>query len=229
MKKQLLSALVFITLSGAANAQIRFALEPGLNISNYSVQKWAETSGVNIGTRPGGMVDIGLNNHWSVQPGIFYVMNGFRQAYYYTNPLPGKVDLKIDINTIEIPINVMYAFGSAGDNRLFVGAGPYLGINIGGKVTATDMGVKTSQSLAIGSSPTDGLKRIDVGAGVNAGYEFKFGLFVSARYQMGFVNLQPFTGSGGYDIHASSYGISVGYFFSKHIKSKAKAVSTRKQ
>ena len=223
MKKQLLTALAFITLSGTAQAQVSFAPELGLNISQYRISSGGVSPSLDpaFAMRLGGVADIGCSDNLSLQPGIFFVMNGFN--YTETVPFFGTASLKEKINTIEIPINLMYKFGEPGSNRFFIGAGPYIGMNVGGNQTASFFGLSSTQSLSIGNdSTTNDLKRMDVGVGLNLGYELAMGVFFRARYQMGLSNLAPQGDADNY-IKSSSYGVSIGYMFhSKSTKKGAK-------
>ncbi|MCW3120734.1 MAG: hypothetical protein JWQ38_226 [Flavipsychrobacter sp.] len=213
MKKQLLTALSIIALSGAAQAQVSFAPELGLNISQYrmSYAGISPSLDARFGLRLGGVADIGFNDNWSVQPGLFYVMNGFN--YTETIPFFGTAELKEKINTIEIPVNVMYKFGDPGGNRFFIGAGPIIGMNIGGQQEASFAGLSTSQSLKIGSDSTNSdLKMLDIGVGINLGYELSSGLFFRGRYQMGLSNVAPGGDADNY-LKSAGYGVSIGYMF----------------
>jgi hypothetical protein len=176
---------------------IAFGVELGLNVADllYSQSGGGITSKPIVMGRAGVLVDIPLCGSFFLQPGVFYAMNG------------GKVDNNTtNLNTIEVPVNVMYKFHLKTCNSLFVGIGPYVGYNISG--------TQTNGSLKIGSDNTDNIKAFDFGAGINVGYEMCNGLFFRARYQWGIANLQP---QNDYitNINSESYGVQIGYFFGR--------------
>jgi hypothetical protein len=201
MKKILLS-LVAVALLGTANAQISFAPELGLNLANMSIKSGGTSMSTSMkaGLAVGGIADIGFTDNLSLQPGIFYVMNGcnFSGGSY-------------NVGTIQVPINVIYKLGEEGGNRFFFGAGPFIGFNMSAKAKAGS----TSTTIDIGTDKTkDGLKPLDFGVGVNLGYMLANGLFFRAHYQMGLANLDPISDADN-TAKSSAVGVTAGYFFGK--------------
>ena len=215
MKKIILSCLSVALLSGATKAQTTFGPEVGLNISNYSIVTpgglttgfISPVSSSVISAKFGGVVDFGISDNLSIQPGIFFALNGISQSYSFFG---FSATENIHIHTLEIPVNVLYKFGDPGENRFFVGAGPFVGINLGGKVNLSSFGTDTTFTLNIGNGSSDMLKQFNFGAGVNGGYEMANGFLVRAFVQKGFVNMQSMDNSGG-KIKSLNYGISVAY------------------
>jgi hypothetical protein len=175
---------------------IRVGAELGLNVSDllYSTSGGGISSTAIARARIGAIIDIPFSNSFSLQPGIFYAMNG---AMVDNNT--------INLNTIEVPVNVMYRFHMACCGSLSVGAGPYIGYNVSG--------TESNGTLRIGSDASDDVRALDFGVGANVAYELCDGIFFRARYQYGVANLLPETSSAINRINAESYGIQVGYFF----------------
>ncbi len=206
MKKIILSLLAVGMLSSAANAQIVFAPELGLNLANLAVKTGGASlsTSMKAGLGIGANVEIGLTDNLFLQPGLFYEMTG-------CNFSGGS----INVNTITIPVNVNYKLGDEGDNRFFFGVGPYLGYNISAKSKVGS----TSTTIDIGTDKAkDGLKPMDFGAGVNVGYILANGLFFRAHYQFGFANLDPISDADN-SMKTSAIGITAGYYLGgKHGK-----------
>ena len=215
MKKTILSIFSVAAIATATNAQVTYGPEVGLNISNYMGKSGGKTQSTTAkaGLRVGGVVDFGLTDNISLQPGIFYVMNGYKQSAFGT-------DVSVSVNTIEVPINVEYKFGMPGGNRFFVGVGPYIALNMGGNVKISGM---PDRSLQIGSDANkDDMKALDFGAGINFGYQLVKGFYARAHYQMGFSNLDP-AGNADNTMHNSNFGVAVGYMFGGKMMKKAPA------
>ncbi len=221
MKKILLSCLMVGFLSITAKAQLTYGPEAGLNISNYNITIPGFIAPTTVwvpGVRIGGIVDYGINDNISLQPGLFYAINGISYSYNYL--FFGNADISVHINSIQIPANVTYKFGDAAGNRFFLCAGPFLGINLGGSYKLSVKGgsffggqtFDSSSKITVGPDSADYIKRFDFGIGINAGYQFAKGYFIRAYYQMGFVNLAPMA-DAGYSTKSINFGVSVGYLF----------------
>lgn len=201
MKKIVLSVLSVGVLATAANAQLIIGPELGLNMANMAIKSkgasWSTS--MKAGLAVGASVNFGLTDNIYLQPGLFYLMNGCN----------APSSTSINVSTIEIPVNVQYMFGNPGENRFFVGVGPYLGYNVGanmksgGSTTTIDIGTDKAK---------DGLKPIDFGAGINVGYLLASGWFARVHYQFGFSNLDPVSDADN-SSKASALGITVGHNF----------------
>lgn len=204
MKKIILSLLCAGAVTSAANAQVAIAPELGLNMANMALKMTDPVSGTSMtisssmkaGLAIGGIVEFGFSDNLSLQPGLFYLMNG-------CNVSGGSYN----IGTLQIPINVEYKLGDPGDNRFFFGAGPYIGYNLSAKAK----GGGSTTTIDIGTDKTkDGLKPMDIGLGVNVGYLLSSGLFFRAHYQFGFTDMAP--DSDHNSIKSSAIGVTVGYY-----------------
>lgn len=211
MKKLILSLTAVSLFATASNAQLAIAPELGLNLANMAFKTPSVTlnTSMKVGLAVGGVVDLGITDNIYFQPGIFYLMNGCN----YTGG-------SYNVSTLQIPLNFEYKFGKDGGTRFFVGVGPYLGYNVGGKVKDDQLG---SSSLKIGSAkadangPGDDLKALDLGFGVNVGYLLTSGFYARAHYQMGLVNLDP-NGDSNNTVTTSAVGITIGYYLPMHKK-----------
>jgi len=219
MRTFILSACLLAATVGA-QAQLTFGPEVSLIGSNYTGKADGQSSNTKsiVSFRAGAVLDAPISDHFSIQPAVLYVMNGFKSDIVIANA-------SVHVNTLEIPVNVMYKIDVPGDGHLFVGLGPYIAYNMGGKYKESDSysGTQTG-SLNIGSGPLDDLKVFDFGLGINAGYQLTNGLFLRVFYQKGLLNLDPQGNSNNY-IRSTNYGVGVGMLFGgnhTHAHTKAK-------
>jgi len=134
-------------------------------------------------------------------------MNGYK----LDDPFGGTVTTTI--NTLEIPLNILYKFGKPGVDNFFVGVGPYIADNISGKFKENDnFNGSASTKVNIGTGPNDDLKPFDLGVGIDLGYGVMSGFFLRAHYQYGLANLAP-QGNSQNTFNNVNYGLSVGFLF----------------
>jgi len=209
MKKVILSAVAALITAGAANAQIRFAPELGLNLASLNGKYMVGTastsvnSGMSIGARIGAVADIGITENIYVRPGIQFSMLGGKDF-----PVSG---IDMSINYIQVPISVLYKLSGSDNNGLYFGLVPYFGFALGGKMKDED----GSESLKIGSDEAkDNVKPLDFGAGVKVGYELPMGLYFDASFMQGLANLVP-GGNSDNKYMTRNITIGVGYFLMK--------------
>ena len=188
---------------------IAFAPEIGLNMADMTLKASGlkQKTSMKPGLAIGGVVDFGLSNNYYLQPGLFYLANGCNIKQNAAPPEiapPGSINL----NTIQLPVNVLYKSGKPGMNRLFLGIGPYVAYNISGTGKITGGSTTT---FTMGDKPNaSNIRPLDYGAGINAGYECPMGFLIRVHYQVGFPNLNPTP--GGTET-TSALGLTVGYLF----------------
>lgn len=206
MKRFLLVAGMFLALS-PLRAQTGFGVEAGYNLSGYSVKSGGAMvpADVRYGGRIGALADLAITDNVYFQPGLYYVSNGFK-----SNIATGYQSFRI--NTIEIPLNFEYKIGMLGTNRVFLGAGPYFGWNKDGNVLVHTNVVDSRRDLMFGAGKGNDFKAVDLGAGVNVGFQLTAGLFARLRGQMGITNLDPSSASDSH-VRNYSFGLTVGYLF----------------
>jgi len=202
----LLSAFLLpATISGYA--QMGFGAEIGYNLSNYSVKLNGAMASTDFrgSARLGALSDMAITDNLYFQPGVYYVANG------YKTDIAGGFR-QYTVNTIEIPLNIEYKIGMLGTNRVFLGAGPYFGYNISGTNYVHTKTVESRSALNVGKGVANDFRQIDLGAGINIGYQHTSGLFARFRSQMGFLDLYPGTAANS-SITSYSFCLSAGYLF----------------
>lgn len=226
MKKLMILAAGFITLSTAANAQVRFGIEGGLNLANmhtkvdmgsYTDKQDGELKYV---PKAGFLADLKICNHFSLQPGVFYNMKGYKRDYTMKGAVAGT-SIKAEDNTtltyVEIPVNLQYQVMGP---HFFVGAGPYIAMCVDGhnkfeRTTTVEGGGSTYEEgkheLRLGNDQANSeLRRTDYGVNMNVGYMMNCGLFFRANYGLGLANISPYDNTNTKNSVAT---ISAGYFF----------------
>jgi hypothetical protein len=235
MKKYFLS--VAIIIGGLSQTQAQVVMggpEVGLNISTLSqkVNGNKVSNEMLPGLKIGGVLDIGVTHHFSIQPGVFYSMKGYKNDYTRTVVLNNLTYTRYDkqevtLSYLEVPINFLYKSSLYSGGRFFIGGGPYVAAAIGGKVKIESERVLTNngdgtriketseRSISTGSSAAnDDIKPADVGLNLTGGYEFGNGIFLRANAAMGLVNIQP-GGDDNNSLRNLTVGLSVGYMFGK--------------
>ncbi len=206
MKKIIFATIAALLSAGFASAQVGIAPELGLNLASLTGKGGGNSmsSGMLVGARIGGMVELGLTKNIYLRPGLQFSMMGGKGGDLKVL----NTDLTESINYIQVPINILYKLGKAGDGRFYAGLEPYLGFAIGGKYK----GGGNSEDLKIGTDDkTDDVKPLDFGAGIKVGYELPMGLYFDVAYLLGITNNLP-GGNSDNKMSNRNFTIGVGYF-----------------
>ncbi|SEW35667.1 porin family protein [Chitinophaga arvensicola] len=172
MKKLILSGVLAIGTMLAVQAQtVKFGVKGGLNISKLTNTDDSKTL---AGFNAGGLVNIGLNESWAIQPEVLYSTQGSKaKTFGAWGLLPSEASLKL--NYINVPVMVQYSIVPA----FYLEAGPQVGF-----LTAAHL-----KYGSINKDVKDGMKSVDFGIGFGFGYKFDMGLGVSGRYNFGLTNV----------------------------------------
>lgn len=205
MLRNLLSVCAFVLLgSVAASGQIAVGVKGSLQLSTITITPNTLQPSSLVGFQAGLMLDLPITDEISLRPQLLYSVKGAKQS---ASAQGVTVEQKAMINYLEVPVQITYGF-EAGDGRVVIGAGPYLGYGLSGSSVSTFNG--QSETTKFTFDDKDDLKRIDVGLHLSAGYELSSGLLVSGYFSPGLTNI-----SSDKDVTAktSAYGLSLGYFF----------------
>ena len=210
--KQLAFAVTFLCtgfLSQAQKGQIR----GGLNLANVSVTENGRVNEANqltsfqVGVI--GEVPLGVSM-LTLQPGILYTGKGSKiqegtagQSGYYKQTFNPRY--------LEVPVNLVFKAPIGSSTRLFVGAGPYAAIGIGGKVKTEgtnilgqtytregDIEFSNDDPTTFNEEEGAGLglvRRFDYGLNGTAGFEGR-SVVLGVNYGLGLAKLQSGTNSG---------------------------------
>lgn len=167
MKKSLFLLFLFVAFQVSAQ-EFHFIPKTGLNFANMTNSDGSMKPGLNIGVAG----EVMMTDHFAIEPGIFYSMQG-------TKGKDSGVTLKIKNDYLNIPI-LFKGYVYEGFN-LF--AGPQLGFKVSSKIKASQSG--TSISTSEGS---DLFKTVDFAIVIGAGYQSPMGFLVSLNYNIGLAN-----------------------------------------
>ena len=210
MKKVL--SIVFMVaamlFASNANAQIKFGLKGGLNVTRMSFSEEVFDASNKTGFFVGPMVKVtvpivGL----SFDAAALYDQKEADVKYAAEGEL-GKVNVKQQ--SINIPVNVRYGFGLSSLANIFLFAGPQWGINVGDKnfkwnETSSYSLKKSNFSVNVGAGVTL-LKHLQV----SANYNIACGKSADASLSKA---LDAAANAGKDKSHNNSWQIALGYWF----------------
>ena len=201
----LVAAMLF---AANANAQIKFGLKGGLNVTSMSFSEEVFDASNKTGFFVGPMLKVtvpivGL----SFDAAALYDQKEADVKYAAEGEL-GKVNVKQQ--SINIPVNVRYGFGLSSLANIFLFAGPQWGINVGNK------------NFKWNESSSYSLKKSNFSVNVGAGVTLLNHLQVSANYNIACGKsadaslskaLDAAANAGKDKSHNNSWQIALGYWF----------------
>lgn len=201
--KKVLTVLMFTTgMAGAANAQLFYA-QGGLNLANITNTNsgGTEDNAILPTFNAGLMGRFGLSKTVDLESGILLTGKGSKAETYF-NGGNDYVKAKFNPLYVEVPLNLVVNIPLASSTKLFVNAGPYAAIGVGGKSKLdTKIGVLTSSSerdikfndddpftSEQENAAYDKLKRFDYGLNFGAGLDLNK-ILLKANYGMGLAKI----------------------------------------
>ena len=213
--KQKILALGTLVMLGGIVTYAQTAPKPslfakaGLNLSNITINKdGALDDGRTLASFHAGLqADLPIGSFFAIQPGVFFTGKGAKlesgstsDANWYRSTTRPYY--------IEVPVNAVIKLPLGDQSSLFFGAGPYLGIGVGGKnrVEGKALGASFSRSETIKFSDDDPFTSTEEGSGYNIMRRFDYGLngtigiqakyaLFSVNYGLGLAKLQSGTSS----------------------------------
>ncbi len=186
MKKISFIILTFIVLATTASAQVKFGGKAGINIAKLSGKSEGETQNLDskVGLHIGGLVEIPVTENFSVMPELNFDQLGGKQSV-------SSFETKLLMNYLSVPVLAKYNVGGLG-----IYAGPQVGLLLSAKakVDSEEEDIK------------DQFKSTDFSAVFGAEYNLPYGIFVSARYNLG---LTKVTDPSTSDDYAKNRAITV--------------------
>ena len=200
MKKLLmLSAVVAMAMSLHAQ-RVQYGIKAGVQSNFLSVKSktggnWNRTVLSGIGLQAGGVADIGITNHFSIQPNLLFSMKGVRPSN----------NTEITLYTIDLPITFLYKTGG-----FFGGFGPNLSYGISAKQELPSGDDDLYE--ADGGDPAE-FNRFEFGVNTTLGYQFPCGVTLQANYTPGYSNLNNGNDASTIRYNTRIFAFSVGYMF----------------
>ena len=191
-------ALILVTFTFA---QVSLGLKTGVNFANITTPDISIVNIPDVQTNKtftfGAVAEFGISNGFAIQTEANYSKKGFVidegiPLELANIPLPLGVEVRTDLNYIDIPVLAKYNFG----NELiggYVTAGPTMSFASGGRF-------RTAANFIIDFNVVDqkfdfddlNISKFDIGASIGAGGMVNLGatkLFIDARYTHGFTKL----------------------------------------
>lgn len=196
--KNMCFAAALILITGCCQAQTMLGLRAGVSLSEALVKE--NGSREQTKQQPGGLLGVYANfpvaSVFYVQPSLQYEMKGVKSK---------ATDATTRLGYLTLPVDLLYK-PSPGAGW-FAGAGPYLGYGVTGKLSggATDGKIDPFKG-------SDGLRRFDAGAHLQAGYEFPGGFSMGVQSELGLVNLEK-NGQANQRFRNLSFTATIGYTF----------------
>ncbi len=176
MKKQLFTLfIVSLLFVGSAFAQ-SFGVKGAFNMVKIYGSD-ADGAKLMPAFNIGAYGDFAIAESFYIRPELNYAMKGSK----------GEEDTKLTIHYLEIPVTFQYK-AALSDGSFILGAGPYMGIGLGGKAKAKDAGVEISKDIEFGNEEGK-VKRMDFGGKFYAGYELPMGLGFGLETNLGLTEL----------------------------------------
>lgn len=224
MKKLILSVASIIFFGVASAQEVKFGAKLGVNLSTVKSSASYGDSKSLTGLQIGGLAEIVLNDKMSIQPELLFSQGG--GIFKFTENISG-VQIESSQEFILSKINIPVLFKYYVVKNLSLEAGPQLDYILSAKsdnvvnIPAFNNRINnnadlsdTSSSITItdtsnGSTSADvtnqnyGLKKVNFGFNLGAGYKLKNKMFFQARYTIG---LSDFTDNGNFLAGTDSSG-----------------------
>ncbi len=193
----------------SGGGKIKYGIKAGVNFGSFGydsdTKKAIEEDGTEIKSLTsfhiGGYADYAFSDAFSLQAGLTLNGKGGKETWSEDGD---SWESKTNIMYLEIPVNAVYKTGG-----FYVGAGPYFGFALSGKVTETD---EEDVDLKFGSGDDDHLKGTDFGVNFLAGYQLKNNINIGVGYGLGLSNLVP-KQVANESVKNRVFSVSVGYSF----------------
>lgn len=210
MKKVFLFVFMAITAMNTNAQGLRLGITGGMNINCPSGENGqASKTGFDVGIKGElGLPDV--SDGLYADFGVMLSLRGSKSSDSYHNSITENSG-KLNYNNynLMIPVHVGYKFDVCKDVKLFVNAGPYVGIGLFGKLKYTDNGKTTTLSDNVYGDKL--ISRFDWGLGARAGAELSRHYQLSIGYDYGIKDLK--TDKNPVSRKNRAFSVAVAYMF----------------
>lgn len=172
----------FCAVSTLSFAQVNFGIKAGLNLANIISNEDDFETKLLPTFQIGAVVDLGITDALGVQTGVSLQGKGFK---FEEDFLGETVKTTANPLYVQVPAHLMYK-----GNSFFVGAGPYVGFGVGGKVKASYAGESETEDITFGNSEDDFFAPLDFGVGVQVGGMIG-AIRIGAGFDLGLSDIAP--------------------------------------
>lgn len=175
-----LLVLAFIVFKGL-DTHSQIVVKGGLGLTNNiyrlkSSNDISTTTTGGFGFHLGGSHEIYLSDKLVLDPGFQFVLRSFKMEIY-------NINYKINMWTIEAPVNVNYYFTDNDNIRFYSISGIYIGFNLSTKAEGA--------AQDIGNSAGDFIRGLDFGINIGLGVEIDETFLIGLSYNQGLANIAP--------------------------------------
>ncbi len=117
-------SLLIICLFAALSAQAQWSVSPELGLSAYQRHLYEWRPGIKVGAA----VEYQFTPLFSLESGLYYTQRGYSYTDFTDYEYVTKEKPSLLRHMFQIPLRARFAWEVADEVRLFVGAGPYLGL-----------------------------------------------------------------------------------------------------
>ncbi len=208
MKKLFFIAAFGLMSVAATQAQeIRLGAKGGVNFSNIGGDN---NTGVDFKSRTGfhigALVEIPVSERFWVQPEVLYTAQGSKTNEIKT--LGSTVEDKVNLDYIQVPVMAKYYVVEG----LSLEAGPQIAFLVKAE-GETSIETPIGDGTITKDFDKDNFSSIDFSMGVGASYRLDMGLFLGARYNFGFTDINDGAYSDSKKLNNSVFQLSAGYSF----------------
>jgi hypothetical protein len=202
-----ITAITIMSITATQAQEVRLGAKAGVNFSNLGGD--VEDADARTGFHLGGLVEIPINERFSVQPEVLYSAQGaeFNESGNFGGvPYNYSVTTKLDYIQIPVMAKVYLVEGLA------LEAGPQVAFLVSDKYEY-DGDLGPFDDNGEGDLDEDDLSSIDVSLGAGVSYRLPMGLFFGARYNFGLSNVNDAADKDDYKIHNNVIQLSAGFSF----------------
>jgi hypothetical protein len=193
--KKIILFLICTTSLIFAEAQIKFGVKGGMNLSTFTGPN-VDTAKIKFGFNAGVFADVPITEALTLRPEVMYSTQGGKGT-------KNGIEATSSNNYVIIPILINWISASGG---FFVETGPQIGFLVGGKLKA----------LSYSFDAKNYYKKKDFSWTYGAGYRFTDNIGINGRYNMGLSNVSKISGQ-----KAKSHVFQVGVFYTFGMPSMA--------
>jgi outer membrane protein OmpA-like peptidoglycan-associated protein len=243
LMKRLLFLPLTILVPGLLIAQLRIAVAGGVHQSaideDRDLSNYSKRTGVHLGFIADLQVRQGSGFYF--QPGILYYNKGRKYLEQFDTSVSNIVEIsrKEFLNTVDMPINLVYKFKLGEKIKFTLGAGPYFSFFFNGKLEKRTISkdtidfedkllynTETIEDIPVGDGPGK-YRSLDLGVNALAGIE-SGKVFLTANYSRGLTDIFEPTDYVGSGYNHEVIGITLGIYLGKPVQPEKKVADKDK-
>lgn len=188
--------LLLILFSGMQLKAQQLLLKAGMNLARLEMQEEDEDQSSLLGVQAGLVMNLGQNGPYSFAPELLLSEKGIKYLHSYDQGQQAETwRSQLRLLYIELPLMSRLWIWRAGQNGLYLSAGPYLAMGLKGSymVQISSKDEEIEEKIDVEWGKREGLIRLrrwDYGLRVGAGFQLsRFQL--EAGFQQGLANIMP--------------------------------------